>query len=93
MDSEIILGPNGVITFSGPDAVALYRALTLRNHLALYRKAKLIPCRGMGIRKMLALATSITGNQYKLSQIHEAEADLTVWIETMRSALPDRYTV
>lgn len=87
MSSEIIFSP-GSTTFYGPDAVHLFRALTLRNHLHLYIKTGLIPCKGMGITKMLALSTEFTGQKYKRSQTAQAISDLTVWIETMRSALP-----
>lgn len=88
MTSEIILHSSGAISFLGGDSIELFRALTLRNHLALYTKTKLIPTRGFGIRKMLSLATQFTGNSYKTSQISDAIYDLTIWIETMRSALP-----
>jgi len=86
--SEIILHSDGAISFLGGDAIELFRALTLRNHIQLYAKTKLIPTRGMGIRKMLALATQFTGNSYTTKQLQNACNDLTIWIETMRSALP-----
>jgi hypothetical protein len=42
----------------------------------------------MGITKMLALTTSITGKKYKRTQAEDAMRDLHIWIETMKSALP-----
>lgn len=88
MSSEIILHASGAISFLGGDSIELFRALTLRNHLALYSKTKLIPTRGFGVRKMLKLAGEFTGNSYKTSQVADAIYDLTIWIETMRSSLP-----
>lgn len=85
--SEIIFSP-GSTTFYGPDAVHLFRALTLRNSIQLYAKTGLTPCKGMGITKMLSLSTEFTNQKYKRTQAPQAISDLTIWIETMRSALP-----
>lgn len=89
MDSYISVGPHGS-TYSGPDAVRLQQAITLRSAIKMYvmSSGQIIPTRGMGITKMLALTSTITGKKYKRSQTTEAQADLHVWIETMKSALP-----
>lgn len=86
-NSEIICHPHGT-TFSGPDAVDLYRAISLRAALTLWTKTKMIPTRGLTITKMLALCTSYTGKTYKRTQVPQAIADLQVWIATMQSAIP-----
>lgn len=76
--------------FVGPDAIRLQQAITLRSAIKMYvmSSGQIIPTRGMGITKMLALATTITGKPYKRTQTTEAQADLHIWIETMKSALP-----
>jgi hypothetical protein len=89
MDSYISVGPHGS-TFSGPDAVRLQQAITLRSAIKMYvmSSGQIIPTRGMGITKMLALTSTITGKKYKRTQTAEAQQDLHIWIETMKSALP-----
>lgn len=88
LDSYISLGSSGAMTFSGPDAVRLQQAVTLRSAIKLYLTSGIIPTRGMGIVKMLALASTITGKPYKRTQGPAALSDLHIWIETMKSALP-----
>jgi len=89
MDSFISLSPSGTL-FSGPDAIRLQQAITLRSAIKMYVRSggQIIPTRGMGITKMLALTTNITGKKYKRTQTEDAMRDLHIWIETMKSALP-----
>jgi len=89
MDSFISHSPSGIL-FSGPDAIRLQQAITLRSAIKMYVRSggQIIPTRGMGITKMLKLATSITGLSYKRTQAEDAMRDLHIWIETMKSALP-----
>lgn len=88
-DSSIHLSASGTM-FSGPDAVAYFRARALRAAIQMYVKSngQIIPTRGMGITKMLATASEFTGNKYKRTQTAQALADLNIWIATMQSALP-----
>jgi hypothetical protein len=86
-DSEIIAGKGG-ITFAGPDAVALYRAMALRSGLGLYAKTGMRPNREWTPTAMLKAAGGICGKTYKRGQYEQAAADLTQWIEAMKSALP-----
>ena len=88
-DSYISHSPSGIL-FSGPDAIRLQQAITLRSAIKMYVASggQIIPTRGMGITKMLALAGGVTGKTYKRSQTAEAQQDLHIWIETMKSALP-----
>jgi len=89
MDSFISHSPSGTL-FSGPDAIRLQQAITLRSAIKMYIRSggQIIPTRGMGITKMLALTTNITGKKYKRTQTEDAMRDLHIWIETMKSALP-----
>jgi len=89
MDSFISHSPSGIL-FSGPDAIRLQQAITLRSAIKMYVRSggQIIPTRGMGITKMLKLASSITGLSYKRTQAEDAMRDLHIWIETMKSALP-----
>lgn len=76
------------VTFSGPDAVELYRAGLLHMHIGLWIKTKMIPTRGVTITRMLAMASEFTGKRYTHKQAAQACADLDVWIKTMKAALP-----
>jgi hypothetical protein len=88
-DSYIHLSKSGH-SFVGPDAVAYFRARSLRSALQLYIKTngQVIPTRGMGITNMLRAAGEITNTKYKRTQAAMAIDDLTIWIATMQSALP-----
>ena len=87
--SEIIHDSSGT-TFSGPDAMALYFAISLRSAIRLWANARIRPTRGWTITKALSQVTLLTGQRYRTSpaELQRAYADLTVWIETMRSAIP-----
>ena len=85
-DSEIKI-TRGATTFAGPDAVELFRAMTLRQALGLL-KVGITPTRGLTQKKALALVERYSGRTYKRSQIDLAIADLTTWIEAMKSAMP-----
>lgn len=87
-DSEIKTGAGGTM-FAGPDAVNLFRAATLKSALGLLAKG-ITPTRGLTRKKALAMVKPYTGQTYKntLPEIERARNDLTVWIETMKSAIP-----
>jgi hypothetical protein len=85
-DSSIRVGRGGV-TFAGRDATELFRVATLKSALGLLEKG-IMPTRGFTKTKALAMAGQYTGQTYKRNEIERARADLTVWIETMKSALP-----
>lgn len=87
-DSHVTIGPKGSASFVGHDAVKLFRTMTLRNALSMYQKTKMKPNRAWTPTAMLNLAGHICGKTYKRGQYQAAIDDLTVWIETMRSALP-----
>jgi hypothetical protein len=88
-NSSIHISASGT-SYSGPDAVAYFRARTLHSSISLYIKSggQIIPTRGVGITKMLAIATEFTGNKYKRTEAAKALEELNIWIATMRSALP-----
>jgi hypothetical protein len=74
-------------TFSGPDATELIRAVMLRSALGLLAHG-IVPTRGLSMTKALKMCERYTGKFYKRTQYAQARQDLTVWIETMKSALP-----
>jgi hypothetical protein len=85
-DSRIEVSRAGT-TFVGSDATRLYAAVSLRSGLKLL-KAGIKPNRAWSKTAALAAATRCTGKTYKLNAIDDAITDLSVWIETMKSALP-----
>ena len=88
-DSSITYDKNGhAVTFSGPDAVELYRVASIASAIRLYVKCGIIPTRGVGIMKMLAIAGTYTGKTYKRNGATQAVEDLNVWVQTMKAALP-----
>lgn len=85
-DSYISTGRGGTV-FSGPDAMRLFDAITLRSGIKLLAKG-ICPSRGWTMKLALARANDFTGKTYKLTESDKAVADLTIWIETMRAAIP-----
>lgn len=79
---------SGGTSFVGPDAVNLFRAITLRSALSMYAKIGMVPTRGVTATSMLAMATTYTGKKYKRGQHQQAADDMVTWIETMKAALP-----
>ncbi len=77
------------VSFSGHDAVEIYRAATLASALGLLSKG-ICPTRGLTRRKALAMCERYTGQHYRntVAEIERARADLRVWVQTMKSALP-----
>lgn len=80
--------PKGrAVSFVGPDAVALYRAAVLRSGIGLMAKG-IKPTRGASMKKLLVMATGLTQKPYKRTEHEKARADLGLWIDAMKSALP-----
>jgi hypothetical protein len=75
------------VCFSGPDAVHMFRAAALRSAIGLLSKG-IRPTRGMTMTKALIMAGEYTGKTYKRGQHEQAMADLSVWVQTMKLALP-----
>jgi hypothetical protein len=90
-DSHVAFSDH-TITFAGPDAVALYRALAIRSAIGLYLKTGMKVNRAYTPNNMARAAGEICGKTYKRGRggLEAAHADLQVWIETMKSALPVR---
>jgi hypothetical protein len=86
-DSFISAGKGGTL-FAGPDAVALYRAIALRSALRLYVETGLRANRAYTPTAMRAAASRITRKPYKRTELARAMADLTLWIDAMKAALP-----
>ena len=88
-DSHIQYDDNGQATaFVGPDAVAVFQAAALMTGIRLMSKG-IRPHRSWtSMRKALEQATRYTGHVYKRTEHERACADLKIWIETMKSALP-----
>ena len=88
MSKDGIYRSESGIVFSGRDAVTLFAVTTLRTMIRSHQKTGMVLARGATITKMLAAAGNYTGQTYKRGEHDRAIADLTVWIETMASALP-----
>ncbi len=87
-NSLITYGPKGEARcFAGRDAVEIFRAATLASALGLLKKG-ISPTRGLTMKKALAMVGQYTGQAYKRGEYDRARADLKVWIETMKSAIP-----
>ena len=87
-DDSSIVHHNGGTTITGADAMNYFRALHVRMALQMYIKTGLLPTRGVGPARMLALATEYTGKTYKRGQHAVALEDIEVWVQTMKAALP-----
>lgn len=85
-DSHITLSKGGM-AFVGDDATRLFQAVTLRSGIGLLQVG-IRPSRGWTMTGALKTATTFTGKTYKRTEADKAKADLTLWIETMKAALP-----
>lgn len=89
--SEITVNARGQVTgYFGPDAVHFARVRMLRSSIKLWKQTGLIPTRGVGIKRMLAMASEYTGKPYHTRNIEAALTDLDTWLATMAAALPVR---
>ena len=85
-ESVITTGPGGTM-YAGKDSVELFRANLLKNSLRMASRG-LKPTRGFTLKYGLELCRRYTGRGYKRTEVEQAIKDLTVWIETMKSAIP-----
>lgn len=89
VEESYITHKEGVATtYVGPDATNLFRAKALRIGLKGWIKFKMIPTRGVTITKMLKMVTEYTGKKYTPKQAEQAVVDLSIWIDTMVTAMP-----
>jgi hypothetical protein len=85
--------PSGVIyaagstTFTGPDGVALYRAIALAAALKLAGKG-IQMSRKVPRSQLLTAAGKLCGKSYKRGAYALAEADVRQWAEAMKAAIP-----
>ncbi len=86
-NSHIVLKPECTV-FEGPDAILLFKAMTLRSALKLHLRTGMFPTRGMNITRMLGLVSGFTGKKYTTRQREQAYDDLHNWVETMKAAMP-----
>lgn len=85
-DSSVTITQSGGIMFSGPDAVNLARAISVKSALRLAMVG--LSIRGVTKTGLLKIASEYTGVKYKRGEYEKAREDLTTWIETMKLALP-----
>lgn len=78
----------GGVSFVGRDAVNLFRAISLKQALAMYAEFGMLLARNLSATAMLKMATEYTGQKYKRGQHQQASDDMVIWIETMKTALP-----
>lgn len=87
MDSKIVVRKGVAVSYCGPDATELFRAKVLRSAIEMGVKG-IRATRGFSLTKGLAMCERYTGRKYKRTESGQAIADLTIWIETMHSAIP-----
>jgi len=73
---------------SGKEAVMCIQVATLIQAIKMMRTTRMIPTRGYTMKKGLTMASTFTGRTYKRTEAAQAEADLKVWLETMKSTIP-----
>lgn len=89
MESEIVYNASGdAICFSGPDAVACYAAAVLAASLRFYAKTGMMLSRGITSTALLQKAETITGKKYRRGDHAKAAADVSIWVQEMKAALP-----
>lgn len=90
MNSYIGVNNGKCQSFVGSDAVNYVKAELLASSLNLYVASggRIIPTRGVGITKMLQMATSYTKKKYKRTEALKAAEDVKKWADEMKAALP-----
>jgi hypothetical protein len=89
MSNESFIQHNaGGTSFVGRDAVALYRATVIAQGLEMYAKHKMRLTRSASPTDLLVMASALTGKVYKRGQYLTAAADVRIWCNAMRAALP-----
>lgn len=79
---------SGGTSYTGRDAVNLYRAKTLVVALRMYARSGMIPSRNVTPARMLVLASEYTGKTYKRGEHAQAAEDVMTWVNTMAVAIP-----
>lgn len=74
------------VSFTG-EGVNVYRAALLASSIGLYQQTKIMPTRGVGITKMLAMAEGYTGKKYKRAEMQQAIDDLNAWVQKRKQEL------
>lgn len=69
-------------------AVNIFRAATLAGSIGLWIETKIIPTRGVGITKMLKIASGYTGKKYTRNGAANAVRDLHEWIQKRKAETP-----
>lgn len=89
-DSHIVYSKSRgeATSYVGRDATELFRVNMLKSSIKLWMKTGMMPTRGIGIQKMLKMASTYTGRKYKKSEAAYAVEDLHNWVTCMVSALP-----
>lgn len=87
-DESYISVSSSATSFVGPDAVNLMRAISLVSALKLYAKHKMMVTRGLTPTRLLEQASGYSGKAYKRGQYWQAAADVQVWADAMKAALP-----
>ena len=88
-DSSFSYHPDGSLACaSGPDAIRCIQVATLISAIRMMRTSRIVPTRGFTMKRGLEMASAYTGRKYKRTEAEQAEKDLKVWLETMKSAIP-----
>lgn len=86
-ESHIETGPS-TTTFVGPDAIKLFQVSAVRAAIDLYLETGMQANRAYTPKAMREFAIKTTGKPYGPRQLAQASADLKLWIEAMKSAMP-----
>lgn len=91
MEPSFSYHPDGSLaSANGTDAVRCYQVACLISALKMMRvsNGRVIPTRGYTMTKGLRMASTFTGRTYKRTEAEQAERDLRVWLENMKSTIP-----
>jgi hypothetical protein len=75
--------------FDGPDAIDVFRSFMLARSLKLWADTGIIPTRGVGPKRLLALASAITHQTYRCNATAAriAAADVLVIARAKKAAI------
>lgn len=87
MQNSIQAHEGGGMSFTGPKAVAVYRATVIASGLRFYIKTGMRLNRAYTPKAMMEVAAEITGKKFKARDYAGAEAALTEWARAQASVI------
>jgi len=81
-------GSGNITSYVGPEATEAFRAITIAHALRLYAKSGMKVNRAYTPKRMMQVASAMTGHSYKARDYVGAADDLQSWANAIKASLP-----